>query len=588
VMTGGELLVQLEKKVVYTEAEARQVLRQIAAALAYTHKRNIAHRDLKPENILLMGDMETIKIADFGFAIIDKTGLETPCGTPGYVAPEIISKQTYGVEVDMWSVCVIGYILLCGYPPFISNNQAALFRKIRKGHFDFDPEYWSGVSEGAKNCIRNLLVVSRPKRYTALELLHDAWICDDSATGELVSAKEQIKKFNARQRFKGAVKHVQAAQAMRKFIAAGTESIRNQHLSTRHPTGEVKTEDVQLTVDGEDAEAEDVGFPLLPGRFGDVYAMGEKLGKGNYATVYEAVHKKTGEKWAVKVIQRSSLSAEDEEGLVQEVNALLEVDHPNVVKLAGVYCEADEFYLVLELVTGGELLESIVKKEFYSEADAQQVLRTLGETLLYLHSRGILHRDLKPENVLLKGDEENVIKLADFGFARKFATPDAVTGTPCGTPAFVAPEILNQRKYGPSVDMWSVGVLAYILLAGYPPFDHPNQAQLFKQIKRGAFEFHEEYWGTISEGAKNLIRNLLQINPARRYTAQQMLDDPWLASAEAKHDDLTKNKASLKKYNAKRKWKKAIHGARAIARMRILIASINEAAAEVNAAEGKE
>ena len=213
-MEGGELFDRIVEKSYYSEREARDLVKLLLEAIKYCHECNVVHRDLKPENLLLTSrsDDASIKLADFGFAKkieFDGEGLSTACGTPGYVAPEILQGKTYGRSVDVWSIGVITYILLCGYPPFHDDNHNALFRKIKKGKYQFDSPYWDHISESAKDLITKMLVVDPEKRSTAAELLQHQWVVEkDVATVQLTSALEELRRFNARRKFKAAVNTV--------------------------------------------------------------------------------------------------------------------------------------------------------------------------------------------------------------------------------------------------------------------------------------------------------------------------------------------------------------------------------------------
>ncbi|CAM9422002.1 unnamed protein product, partial [Choristocarpus tenellus] len=188
-----------------------------------------------------------------------------------------------------------------------------------------------------------------------------------------------------------------------------------------------------------------------------------------------------------------------------------QLDHQNIVKLYGFYEEKYFYYLVMEVLNGGELFDRIVLRQYYNEKEARDTLVVLLDAVRYCHDRDVAHRDLKPENLLLVSDTDDAtIKLADFGFAR----PVGKEGlrTQCGTPGYVAPEILKGEVYGKPVDMWSVGVITYILLGGYPPFHDDNQAKLYQKIKKGRVVFHPQYWNTVSDEAKDLIRKLLTLD----------------------------------------------------------------------------
>jgi calcium/calmodulin-dependent protein kinase I len=302
------------------------------------------------------------------------------------------------------------------------------------------------------------------------------------------------------------------------------------------------------------------------------YKLGEQIGEGGYSIVRAGTSNIDKKKVAVKIVKRQGLSQEDEDSLRSEVEILLRLRHPNIVQAFDFFEEVQQFYVILEYIDGGELFDRIVKKTFYNEKEARDLVCIVLSAIKYLHDKNIVHRDLKPENLLLtsKSDDAN-IKVADFGFATKV---DGLSLTAqLGTPGYIAPEILSKKPYGKPVDMWSFGVILYILLGGYPPFHDENQKRLFNKIRSGDFQFHPEYWGGVSEEAKDLIRGLLTVDMKRRLTVDQALAHPWLKrSAEdlASHN-LDSNLAELRKYQATKKFRAGVKAVMAINRMKNLI-----------------
>ena len=258
------------------------------------------------------------------------------------------------------------------------------------------------------------------------------------------------------------------------------------------------------------------------------YDVIQELGRGNYAVVHFAKRRSDGMPVAIKVLEKRGLNDKGVEQVQEEMTVLKQLDHPNLLKLVE-SCEDDErFFIVTELCDGGELFDRIVEREYYSEQDAQKILRDLASALLYMHSRKIVHRDLKPENILLSSKADDaIIKVADFGFSKQLE--DAAAST-LGTPAYVAPEILEKKPYDCAVDMWSFGVIAYVLLCGYLPFADDNPNELFRKIRTGAFVYDSPYWDNISQDAKDLISSCLQVDPRRRLTASDVLKHPWINS----------------------------------------------------------
>ena len=285
------------------------------------------------------------------------------------------------------------------------------------------------------------------------------------------------------------------------------------------------------------------------------------MGEGAFSVVIEATKKGTAESYAVKVVTKAKLTREDEIALVDEINILTELKHKHIIRLYDVFDEKAYWYLITEIMTGGELFDRIVSKAFYNEKEARDVCKILFEAIGFCHSKSVCHRDLKPENLLLRTiSNDSDIKIADFGFAKKVLTPNSLT-TQCGTPGYVAPEILEGVSYDIQSDMWSLGVIIYIILGGYPPFIEQNQRELFRKIRRGQYEFHEEYWGSVSTDAKDMIKCLLTVQPAKRMTANQALQHKWMLQDDSilAAQDLGTNLSELRKYNAKRKFKAAVN-----------------------------
>jgi len=259
----------------------------------------------------------------------------------------------------------------------------------------------------------------------------------------------------------------------------------------------------------------------------DLYLVGDELGRGAFSVVKKCVHKETGETFAVKVINKKNVQ-QDLHRLAIEMQVLKTVDHPNIIQLKEVFETEEMLYIVTEIVSGGELFDRIVSKGSYSERDAALLVRKFIEALDYLHDRNIVHRDLKPENLLLKSPSNDTeVKLADFGLS-KIMGNEIMMQTACGTPGYVAPEILQAKGYGREVDMWSVGVITYILLCGFPPFYNDNVPLLFEAIMKADFDYPADYWDHISDDAIDFIDNLLVADPNQRMTAKQALKHTWL------------------------------------------------------------
>ncbi|XP_072289295.1 calcium/calmodulin-dependent protein kinase (CaM kinase) II beta 1 isoform X27 [Eucyclogobius newberryi] len=296
-------------------------------------------------------------------------------------------------------------------------------------------------------------------------------------------------------------------------------------------------------------------------RFTDEYQLYEELGKGAFSVVRRCVKLCTGQEHAAKIINTKKLSARDHQKLEREARICRLLKHSNIVRLHDSISEEGFHYLLFDLVTGGELFEDIVAREYYSEADASHCIQQILEAVLHCHQMGVVHRDLKPENLLLASKCKNAaVKLADFGLAIEVQGDQQAWFGFAGTPGYLSPEVLRKEAYGKPVDIWACGVILYILLVGYPPFWDEDQHKLYQQIKAGAYDFPSPEWDTVTPEAKNLINQMLTINPAKRITAQEALKHPWVCQRSTVASMMHRQETveCLKKFNARRKLKGAI------------------------------
>jgi calcium/calmodulin-dependent protein kinase I len=304
------------------------------------------------------------------------------------------------------------------------------------------------------------------------------------------------------------------------------------------------------------------------------YNIDTKLGSGAFSTVFRATPKPDGNPVAVKIIQKEGqmkrvLLVEN------EIKCWSCLRHPAIVTLFEVFDMETQFCLVQEIVTGGELFDRIVEKQFYSERDACSLLRQIVAGVQHMHQRGVIHRDLKPENLLLsdKTDEARVL-VADFGLA---ATSEDTRRLkkPVGTPGYIAPEVIKCIDDEPSsvvsfeCDIWAVGVILYILLCGFPPFDIEDEQKGLEEAVNANYTFPADAWDVISDSVKDLIRRILVVDRTQRLTAQQILEHPWVAQGADRGDNLSKVIEQMSKFNARRKWRKAINATRALKRFQV-------------------
>eukprot|EP00976_Prorocentrum_cordatum_P114661 1195879-Prorocentrum_minimum.AAC.4 len=277
------------------------------------------------------------------------------------------------------------------------------------------------------------------------------------------------------------------------------------------------------------------------------YKFGKTLGKGAFSTVKLVVEKSTGKEYACKMMELPKAGEYNASGLTREdifleINILCGLNHVNVIKFIEFFEEENRVYIICDLLRGGELLEALIRKGSYTEEDARLIFVQLLTGIQYLHQHGVVHRDLKMENLLLtRKDDLNEIKIADFGLAKKPIVQKGMQ-TICGSPQYVAPEILAHTVggYGSEVDLWSAGVVLYSLLLGFPPFFDKCEPRLFKKIQKGAFPQNGEGWNSISKEARDIIKRLLIVDPKKRMKAEEALRHPWLTNkAKGNTIDLT-------------------------------------------------
>ncbi|KNC53649.1 CAMK/CAMK1 protein kinase [Thecamonas trahens ATCC 50062] len=263
---------------------------------------------------------------------------------------------------------------------------------------------------------------------------------------------------------------------------------------------------------------------------GNFYIFGSLLGKGSFAEVYDATRKSDGAELAIKAIDTRASNFEPED-LDIEIKVLMKVNHPNIIKLYEVFESEDHFYMVLEKVDGGELFDHIIERGHYSEATAATIMKQLLSALSHMHSLNLVHRDLKPENLLYHEDANGdiTIKIADFGLSAVI-DHDKLLTVACGSPGYVAPEILLQRRYNEAVDTWSAGVIMFILLSGLTPFGGNTDRELYRAIVSADYSFDGREWAGISDSAKDLISKMLQVNPSKRITPAKALKHSWITS----------------------------------------------------------
>jgi len=274
-------------------------------------------------------------------------------------------------------------------------------------------------------------------------------------------------------------------------------------------------------------------------KYKDCYEQFERIGKGSYGTVYRVrkIGDEEGVNYAAKVMQISDFKQSDVKRIKEEIKIMKKLNHPDVMQLKDVFETKKKVVLIMDYCYGGHLLDRITRTTQYSEQTASRIVYRMAKVLKYLHRKGITHRDLKPENILFVNKSENSpIKVVDFGLSKYSSHgPFGKTmKTPCGTPTYVAPEVLFKNGYGSQVDMWSLGVILYVLLSGYPPFYGSTLPKLIMRIKRAEFDFNLPIFKSISQEAKDVISGLLKFDPKKRLTPDQLLCIPWVCGNASK------------------------------------------------------
>lgn len=294
------------------------------------------------------------------------------------------------------------------------------------------------------------------------------------------------------------------------------------------------------------------------------YKFGKTIGTGGFSVVKLVTDRESGELWACKIMSLpppgrflSSSPGDDagitREDIFKEIDIVIALRHPNIIYLKEYFEEGNKVYIIMEYLRGGELLDAVIQKGSYNESDARTIFKQLIDAVNYMHAKDVVHRDLKLENLLLaESGDINTVKVADFGLAKKFAGGGALS-TICGTPQYVAPEVIkggqNPYTYGPECDIWSCGIILFILLGGYPPFYDESEPRLFAKIRKGKFDFNDSAWTHVGDSAKDLIKKLLVVDPSKRLTIDQIKGHPWMTSAAAvgKAELLTKMRSSSRK-----------------------------------------
>uniref|UniRef100_A0A3P9K719 Ribosomal protein S6 kinase n=1 Tax=Oryzias latipes TaxID=8090 RepID=A0A3P9K719_ORYLA len=502
-VNGGELFTHLVQRVRFKEQEVALYSGEIVLALEHLHALGIVYRDLKLENVLLDSNGHIV-LTDFGLSkeFDQAERAFSVCGTIEYMAPEIVEggQSGHDMAVDWWSLGVLMYELLTGGSPYTVDGGENSHSDILCVCLSIPSISWEDLAAKKvpapfKPVIRDELDVSNfAEEFTEMDPTYSPAAlpqnCDRIFQGYSFMAPSILFKRNVVmddpiQLCGGADRPGSAAVA------------RSSMMKVKAPPSPEPA-----------------------------------LGEGSFSICRRCTHKKTGHKYAVKIVSKR-MEAQTQ----REIAALKLCDgHPNIVKLHEIYHDQLHTFLVLELLGGGELLERIRRKQHFSETEASRIMRRLVSAVSHMHDVGVVHRDLKPENLLFTDESENSgIKIIDFGFARLKPPDQQLLKTPCFTLQYAAPEILKYDGYDESCDLWSLGVILYTMLSGQVPFQcqeptltHTSAEEIMKKIKQGDFSFEGEAWRNVSQQAKDLIQELLTVDPNKRIKMCGLRYNAWL------------------------------------------------------------
>ncbi|XP_048831139.1 ribosomal protein S6 kinase alpha-5 isoform X1 [Brienomyrus brachyistius] len=550
-VNGGELFTHLVQRLRFKEQEVALYSGEIVLALEHLHQLGIVYRDLKLENILLDSNGHIV-LTDFGlskeFDEVKRT--YSICGTIEYMAPEIVEGGEAGHDkaVDWWSLGVLMYELMTGGSPFTVDGRENSHTEISRRILKRDPPFPKEMGSLAKDIIQRLLTKDPQKRLGAGGAAsvkgHPFY---QKINWEDLAAKKVPAPFKPVVRDELDVSNFALEfTEMDAMYSPADLPLSCDHIfqgysfmapSILFKRNAVVDDPAQLQEGlerpGSAALARSAMMKDSP--FYAAYDMDLKestLGEGGFSICRRCTHRKTGQSYAVKIVSKRMESQTQ-----KEITALKLCDgHPNIVKCYEIYHDQLHTYLVLELLQGGELLDRIRRKQLFSESEASSIMRRLVSAVSHMHDVGVVHRDLKPENLLFTDNSEaSEIKVIDFGFARLKPPDNQKLKTPCFTLQYAAPEVLTRDGYDESCDLWSLGVILYTMLSGQAPFQcHPKSVaptsaeKIMQKIKQGDFSFEGEAWRNVSQQAKDLIKDLLTVDPDKRIKMTGLQLNAWL------------------------------------------------------------
>ncbi|XP_040583710.1 ribosomal protein S6 kinase alpha-5 isoform X1 [Lepeophtheirus salmonis] len=563
-VNGGELFTHLYQREKFREDEVRIYTGEIVLALEHLHKNGIIYRDIKLENILLDNEGHIV-LTDFGlsreFLPNDKERRAYSfCGTIEYMAPEVVrgGNNGHGISVDWWSLGVLTYELLTGASPFTIEGEKNTQQDISKRILRIDPLMPSSLSPEIKDFILKLLVkdpISRlgggsgdaeeVKAHPFFSSGDNAINWDDLLRKNIpapfipkISSETDVSNFSEEFTNMPAIdmEHAPPPNAEKVFkgysyvapsILFSSENVISAKMFTASPDKRPSTSNL-------------VACKIQNSPFFARYDMNLKeqiLGDGSFSVCRRCVDRLSGKEYAVKIVSKRI-------DVSREIKLLkLCQGHPNIVELVQVLEDEAHTYMVMEYLSGGELLRKIRQKKKFNETEASRIMKKIVSAVNFMHFQGVVHRDLKPENLLFSDASDDAeIKVVDFGFARLKPEKDSESGmrTPCFTLSYAAPEVLEQATkssssdgYDQSCDLWSLGVILFAMLSGRSPFANPHReddssSATISRIKKGEFRMEGESWKYVSSAGKALTRGLLTVDPKKRLNLENLISSSWI------------------------------------------------------------
>jgi len=563
-LRGGDLFTRLAKEIMFTEEDVKFYLAELALALDHLHSLGIIYRDLKPENILLDADGH-ISLTDFGLSKqpLDDEKAYSFCGTVEYMAPEVVNRKGHSYVADWWSFGVLMYEMLTGSLPFQGTNRKETMVQILKAKLGMpqflSPEAQSllralfkrnpsnrlgsgGVEEIKQHCF--FQTIDWPALYKkevippfkpAVSRADDAFYFDSEFTSRTPKDSPGVPpSANAHELFRGFsfIASCLLDDNMNTTSTPTTGGTVNNPPSAGSGVGSTNITSSTVAVSDNKPNPEMFRSVIRTSSILDDYEIKEEIAKGAYASCHRCVHKISKVEHAVKVLAKGRREWHDEVDIL-----LRHSQHSHIVTLYSVYEDTSNVYLVTELLRGGELLDKLLAQNRFSEREAADVMAVLAETIVYLHRNGVVHRDLQPSNIVYadQSQKPETLRLCDFGFAKQLRAENGLLMTPCYTANFVAPEVLKKQGYDAACDIWSLGVLMYTLLAGKTPFStgaNDTPATILARIGTGEIDVSSGNWSHISEAAKALVTRMLDVDPRRRPTAQQVVTHSWIQNRD--------------------------------------------------------